>query len=69
MLLKNNRINSLDSNQYVDLSFDTSNMRALTKAIMNINTAEVAFKVSGFLESSAFKEIVTDELDRTAMMM
>jgi hypothetical protein len=67
VLLKNNRINSLDSNQYVDLSFDTSNMRALTKAIMNINTAEVAFKVSGFLESSAFKEIVTDELDRTAI--
>jgi hypothetical protein len=40
-------------------------MKSLTRAIMNINTAEAAFKVSGFLESNAFKEIVEDDMDRT----
>jgi len=64
VLLENKRINSLDANQYVDLSFDSTNMRALTKALMNINTAETIFKVSGFLESKAFEEIVEDESDR-----
>lgn len=64
VLLENKRINNLDANQYVNLSFDSSNMRALTKALMNINTAETVFKVSGFLESKAFEEIVEDEIDR-----
>jgi len=64
VLLENKRIDGLDSNQYVDLSFDSTNIRALTKALMNINTAETVFKVSGFLESKAFEEIVEDESDR-----
>lgn len=67
VLLENKRITNLDANQYVDLSFDSTNMRALTKALMNINTAETVFKVSGFLESKAFEEIVEDESDRRVL--
>ena len=67
VLLENQRVQGLDSQQYVDFSFDSTNMKSLTKPIMNINTVETIFKVSGFLESEAFKEIVSDESDRNSI--
>lgn len=68
VLKPNVRITSLPKNGYVDLNFDGQNFSNLEKALVDINTAESVRQVSGYIYSDAFKDIVTDRIERQALI-
>tara|TARA_B100000902_G_scaffold108276_3_gene110011 strand:- start:70 stop:6219 length:6150 start_codon:yes stop_codon:yes gene_type:complete len=64
VLKKSNRPKSLDGRRYVNLSFDTSNINSLRKALTDINTAAAIQQVKGFTESGDFDKLIPKKADR-----
>jgi len=64
VLKKSNRPKSLDGTRYVNLSFDTSNINSLRKALTDINTAAAIQQVKGFTESGDFDKLIPKKADR-----
>lgn len=64
VLKKSKRPKSLDDTRYVNLSFDTSNISSLRKALTDINTAAAIQQVKGFTESGDFDKLIPNQGDR-----
>ena len=64
VLRKSKRPKSLDGTRYVNLSFDTSNINSLRKALTDINTAAAIQQVKGFTESGDFDKLIPKKADR-----
>jgi len=64
VLKKSNRPKSLGNDRYVNLSFDTSNINSLRKALADINTAAAIQQVKGFVESKDFDKVIPNQQDR-----
>ena len=64
VLKKSKRPKSLDDTRYVNLSFDTSNISSLRKALTDINTAAAIQQVKGFTESGDFDKLIPKKADR-----
>ena len=64
VLKKSNRPKSLGNERYVNLSFDTSNINSLRKALADINTAAAIQQVKGFVESKDFDKVIPNKQDR-----
>ena len=52
----------MDGTRYVNLSFDTSNINSLRKALTDINTAAAIQQVKGFTESGDFDKLIPKKL-------
>jgi hypothetical protein len=64
VLKKSNRPKSLGNDRYVNLSFDTSNINSLRKALTDINTAAAIQQLKAFVESKDFEKVIPNQQDR-----